>query len=403
VTGDGISPFGLPQANEVGGAFFSTDSLEEQLIELAPEIHERVAWLLNRLAVDGSLFAHRAPSHAAAVVVNQALNDGQDMLIDLTRLRGRPATRAARALVEHVINLRTIIADPVAADRYVSHGAVAAQVEAEARIGLTRLQGGEHRAERHRLRKLARDSAAQEREALERFGASYRRSWAAESLFERAGRVGLRDLYGYYRLSSMVLHGAVGGAVGTVSREHRQPVHRAGPSLQLCVSAYHEGLRSLAVLGDDLSATPGLPDMTPLLGAIEAVADYWPKYRRAVLVIDRHLWPRDAPPGPVAVLCIFRSGVVRWYWHEPRLGVMVEADPPAQGLSAEQEAYVREVRSSRMRDWDDRDVCVSIAMLGVTVNPRPDKPALPDAALLVPRSSGRLLEEPLEIPLDSRE
>ncbi len=270
----GMSPLGLPPDGFEGGPFF-TDSLEERLSELAPEIHERVAWLLNRLAVRGSLYAYRAPLHAAAVVVNQAINDGQDLLLDLTRLRGRPATRAARALVEHVVNFRNIIRDPVAADRYVSHGAVAAQLEAEARVGLTRLQGGEHRAERHRLRKLARDSAAEAREALKRFGGIYRRSWSPESLFERAGSVGLTHLYDYYRLSSMVLHGAVAGAAGTVSREHRQPVHRTGPSLQPCVSAYHEGLRSLAVLRGDLSATAGLPDMTPLTEAIEAVADYW--------------------------------------------------------------------------------------------------------------------------------
>lgn len=395
-----MNALGLP--NELDSTFVSTDLLEDQLIDLAPEVHERVAWLVDRLMVYGSLFAQRAPSHAAAIIVNQAVNDGQDLLIELVRLRGRPATRAARALVEHVINLRTVVSDPVAADRYVSHRAVAAQVEAEAEIGLTRLQGGEHRAERHRLRKLARDSTAEAREALGRYGTRYRRSWAADSLLDRAGKVGLSDLYGYYRLSSMVLHGTVGGAAGTVSHEHKRPVHRTGPSLQLCVSAYHEGLRALAVLGEELAASRGLPDMTPLLDAIEAAANSWPAYRRAVLAIDRHLWPSEAPPGPVAVVCIFRNGVLRWYWHEPRFGVMIEADPPARGISPRREAYINEVRASRMRDWDDRDVCITIAMLGVTVNPRPDKPALPDTAMLVPRSSGRLLDQPLIFPLDSR-
>jgi hypothetical protein len=397
LTGDGVGPLGLPHSAGAEGAFFSPSALEEQLTELAPELHERVGWLLNRLAVHGSLFAHRAPTHASAVVVNQAINDGQDLLVDLTQLRGRPATRAARALVEHVINLRTIMADPVAADRYASHGAVAAQLEVEAGIGLTRLQGNEHRAERHRLRKLARESATEAREALRRFGAGYRRSWAADNLVERAGKVGLEGLYDYYRLSSMVLHGAIGGAAGTVSRKHSQPVHRTGPSLQLCISAYHEGLRSLAVLAEDLSATPGLPDMTPLTEAVRDAADYWPEYRRAVLTIDRHLWPDAAPPGPVAVLCVFRSGVSRWYWHEPRFGVMIEADGPAQGLSAHQEAYVKELQSSPVDEWDDREVCISIAMFGASVNPRSDRPAVPDTALLAPRGSGRLRDEPLEI------
>lgn len=389
-----LNPLGLPPDAE--GVFFSPTAVADRVAELAPEMADRVGVLLHRLAVHVSMYTHRAPSHAAALVLNQAVNDSQDLLLDLMEARGRSATRAARALVEHAVNFRSVLTDPAAADRYVRHGFVGAQAEVAARVGTDQLAGAERRSEEHRLRKLARDSRAGYDAALQLFGTAFRRSWAGRNLRHRADKEGLNGIYGYYQLASLVLHGAAGGAAGTVSDRYETMVHRTGPSLRLCVTAYRGGLDALEVLVGDMHGAGAVPDVTPLLEAVQDVSAYWPSYRRSVLAIDRHLWPTEAPPGPVAVLCVFRTGVQRWYWHEPRFGIMIEADPPPPGaVTPMQHANAQASIQARLQDWDDRDLCVSIAMLGVTVTPRRDRPAVPDSAMLVPMASGRVLQEPV--------
>jgi hypothetical protein len=392
------NPFGLPEPAE--SPLFDPASLEDRLAELAPELGEQVQDVLWSLAIYGSLWTERAASHAAALVVNQAVNDAQDMLSDLCRLRGRPATRAARALVEHAVNLHAVLTSGEAADRYYRHRSVGSTVEARAGFGLDRLQGNERRAEVHRLRKLERDGGAALEAAIAKYGRGYLRGWAAANLHDRAEAAGLLDLYDYYRFSSMVLHGAAGGAAGTVSTAQEESVHRVGPSLVLCVTAYHEGIRALDRTVQQLQGVRRDLDVTPLRDALADLLDYWPTYRRAVLAMDHHLWPREAPPHPVTVLCVFRSRETRWYWHDPRFGVMVEAYPPPPGaLSPEQARGLPDIIESAYEQMHPDDVCASIAMIGVMVSPRADRPGIPDAALLIPRGSGRILEEPLVLDL----
>lgn len=391
---NGPHPLGVPDDSDA--VFLDPEALDDRLHDLAPELGPKTQVALWTLAVYGSLWTERSASHAGALIVNQSINDAQDMLLDLSGLRGRPATRAARALVEHAVNLHAVLSSPDSAERYHRHSAVASMVEARAAFGLSRLTGKENRSEAHRLKKLARDTHADFEAAVADYGSGYPRAWAAANLHDRASAAGLLDLYDYYRFSSAVLHGSAGGATGTVSAAYEEPVHRTGPSLALCVTAFHEGLRALDEVVQQLQGARSDLDMSPLRDAVAELLDYWPTYRRAVLAIDRHLWPREAPPHPVAVLCIFRSGETRWYWHDPRFGVMVEAYPPAAGsLSAKQEQGLPTMIAQARDHMHPQDVCVSIAMFGVQVSPRADKPAIPDTALLVPRSSGRLLEEPL--------
>lgn len=392
-------PLGIPASPDA--PFFDAEALADRLQDLAPELGGRVQDALWTLAVYGSLWTERSTSHAGALIVNQSVNDAQDMLLDLSRLRGRPATRAARAMVEHSVNLHAVLVSPDSAERYYRHTAVASAIEARAAFGLSRLMGNEQRSEAHRLRKLARDTRPAFDAAIAEYGSGYARGWAAANLHDRASAAGLLDLYDYYRFSSVVLHGSAGGATGTVSAAYEEPVHRTGPSLALCVTAFHEGLRALDKIVQQLEGARAELDMSPLRDALAALLDYWPTYRRAVLAIDRHLWPRETPPHPVSVLCIFRSGEARWYWHDPRFGVMVEAHPPAAGsLSAKQERGLPRMIAKARDHMHPQDVCVSIAVFGVRVSPRADKPGIPDTALLVPRSSGRLLDEPLVLDLD---
>lgn len=391
-------PLGAPASADA--AFIDAEALDDRLHDLAPELGPRMQGTLWTLAVYGSLWTERSTSYAGALIVNQSVNDAQDMLLDLSHLRGRPATRAARALVEHAVNLHAVLGSPDSAERYYRHSAVASTIEARAGFGLRRLTGNERRSEEHRLKKLARDTRPAFDAAVAEYGSGYVRGWAAANLHDRASAAGLLGLYDYYRFSSAVLHGSAGGATGTVSADYAEPVHRTGPSLALCVTAFHEGIRALDEIVQQLEAARADLDMSPLRDALAELLNYWPTYRRAVLAIDRHLWPREAPPHPVTVLCIFRSGETRWYRHDPRFGVMVEAYPPASGsLSAKQEQGLPRMVAEAQDHMHPDDICVSIAVFGVQVSPRADKPGIPDTALLVPRSSGRLLEEPLVFDL----
>lgn len=395
---NGPHPLGIPASPDT--AFIDAEALTTRLHDLAPKLGPLMQGALWPLAVYGSLWTERSASHAGALIVNQSVNDAQDMLLDLSRLRGRPATRAARALVEHAVNLHAVLDSADAAERYYRHSVVASTIEARAAFGLSRLTGSDHRSEAHRLKKLARDTRPALNAAITDYGSGYVRGWAGASLHDRASAAGVLDLYDYYRFSSLVLHGSAGGATGTISAAYEEPVHRTGPSLALCVTAFHEGIRALDEVVQQLQAARSDLDMSPARDAVAELLDYWPSYRRAVLAIDRHLWPREAPPHPVAVLCIFRSGETRWYWHDPRFGVMVEANPPAAGsLSAKQEQSLPRMIADAQDNMHPQDVCVSIAVIGVQVSPLAGKPGISDTALLVPRSSGRLLDEPLVLDL----
>ena len=115
--------------------------------------------------------------------------------------------------------------------------------------------------------------------------------------------------------------------------------------------------------------------------------------------MDEWLWPSEAPDGPMAVLCVFRSGLRRWYWYEPRFDVMVEAHPPDGLLDTSKFDYMI---AQGMRTLGPSDPCVSITVRGVRVSPRFDRDSIAAPSLLMPRKAVRLLGQPLlvsETPL----
>jgi hypothetical protein len=89
---------GLPEPH--ASDLIDVDVLEDRLLELAPDVGSRVQNVIWALAVYGSLVTQQSVSHAAALIVNQSVNDGQDLLVDLRRLRGRPP-RAQLALLSN--------------------------------------------------------------------------------------------------------------------------------------------------------------------------------------------------------------------------------------------------------------------------------------------------------------
>jgi len=285
---------------------------------------------------------------AAQAIANQAFNDFQDLLADLLDGRGRPAARAARALIEHAVNLATVTSDEDAAARYLAHGTVAAVVQTDTAIGLNRLRGRDLKAERHRLRKLGQ----RRREAegyVERYGAGFRRSWSASNLRDRASVTGLGDLYDYYRLASMALHGASGGAAATISQGTGRRVHRMGPALAACIPAYHEGIRAFRIIAGTLVSTSRYIDGTEVDDVLDAILEDWPEYRAAMVRVDRWLWPKEPPVGVVSVLAISRSGARRWYLWDVDTEMIIEAEPPQEGLvTPQQNATVEQITADAL-------------------------------------------------------
>jgi hypothetical protein len=246
-------------------------------------------------------------NHAAATVFNQAVNDFSDLCFELVTCRGRPALRASRALFEHLINYRDVTDDPESQQRYERHHAVAAQVEADAEIGLNRLTGDVAKSVRHMLRKLRRDSKKDYDEAIASYGSTFRARWAKTDLRERAKRLGLDQEYEFYRLASMVLHGSAGGAKGTLSSAYPAPVHRTGAALQLCPPAYVKGLTYFRLLIEHAGTVTPEVATQPLIDALSDALALWSDYRRVLLEIDAHTWPENAPAMPRAVLAISRK------------------------------------------------------------------------------------------------
>ncbi|WP_434090558.1 DUF5677 domain-containing protein [Micromonospora chalcea] len=321
------------------------------------------------------------------------------MLIDLYDARGRPATRAARALIEHLVNLSDVLSDADLAERYLAHGVLAPLIEAEAEIGVMLLKGRERRAEEHRLKSQFRRHKPDVEEAIAKYGPGFRRSWTERNLYDRARKYGYEKFYHYYRLSSQVLHGASGGAKGSIRQIDGRHVHRSGSALVLLPQAYAEGVRAFkSILKVMAEATPSV-DLTEALQVCDALLLAWPFYRKAVLKVDRWLWPTSAPVGPYAVLAVSRSGKRRWFCHEPELGLIVEAQPPDPGEIADTQRQNVEllIASIGHEMFSDEDQWVTIVLTDVTVNPRPGAPWINAAAVLVPDSSGRRLSQPRPI------
>ncbi|MBM0230227.1 DUF5677 domain-containing protein [Micromonospora sp. ATA51] len=344
----------------------------------------------------GRRFHNATPSGASLEVFGQATNDFNDLLFDLYDGRGRPATRAARALVEHLINLCDVLADANLAERYLAHRALTPLIEAEAEVGLSLLKGREQKAEEHRLKSQARRHRQEAQEAIAKYGPGFRRSWTERNLYDRSRQYGHERFYHYYRLSSQVLHGASGGAKESIREIDGRHVHRSGSALALLPSAYAEGVRAFKIILQAMADATPLVDATEAMKLCDALLTAWPFYRKAVLKVDRALWPASAPVGPFAVLAVSRSGKRRWFCHEPELGLIVEAHPPDADQMTEVQRKNVDLLAANIADdmFADSDQWITIVVANVTVNPRPGAPWINAAAILVPDSFGRRLARP---------
>lgn len=367
--------------------------LAEEVPELNPTLR-RVGELIRPFVS----FAHVSTVDAAATVINQATNDFIDTLVDCSLGRGRSALRSARSLFELAITAKEIQASPDLARRYMDHRYVVAQIESQLTVEAEHLPKRERSAVLHRRRKLARDTNEAYERAIQRYGTGFNRQWSPDDLRTRARRYGLDEEYMFFQLASAVLHGSAGGTLGLLAEIKDRKVHRVGPALSLCPLALLYALRLYRILLDTYGEDIAGPVADDLRGAIRDLVKLWPKYRRAVLRLDRQLWP-DAPPPPhLAILAFKGSGRYRrWYLHDVQAGRIREARPPSH-INPEQKRAMQYLIRRASEEADPSEL-ITLAMLGVKVAPKPKTPWLPDSAIL-PRRRDDWRPKEIAIPED---
>ncbi len=273
-------------------------------------------------------FFTETTNKSAAIVGNHAFNDLDSFVDCLLSGDGRSAARACRSLYEHLINYCEVMSSPAAAERYLEHAAVTADLLGNLTHGLHHLRGTQHKQERNRLAKLRRDSAPLLKAAITRFGARFRRDWSSRNLYDRAVAHGHDQHYDTYRLLSQVTHGSCGGVLGSHAAIAGKTVHRTGYSLELAVVAYLEGFTFFRGLAVEIDARQSI-DTRRLVEWVDVLLTYWPRYRRALMEIDALIWPDSPPPSPVAILALYPNERIRWFFWEPALNRMKPAHTPA--------------------------------------------------------------------------
>ncbi|WP_410580331.1 DUF5677 domain-containing protein [Amycolatopsis sp. lyj-108] len=299
-------------------------------------IDDEAPWfndLSNEALVSASLFARsffgEAEDYPAiATVYSQGFSDLMSLFEELRRGSGRSAVRSARSLIEHAVNIRDIESSPARAQRYMDHLAFGAQFANDFTLGinlLSRSRAKRIRSERaHALKKLRPKIQS----ALTQYGSRFRSTWSEKTLADRSGEFGLAHLYPAYRLASLVIHGAPGGALGLVKQIQGSTVHRTGSAIHLCPFAYISGIE--AAEGIFTTAGRQRPDLdqTPFLDVLKELRSHWPAYLDAINKVDNRIWPKIPPRHVTAILAVSRNGSRRWYWHDPENEILIESTTP---------------------------------------------------------------------------
>ncbi|WP_220293492.1 DUF5677 domain-containing protein [Streptomyces sp. MBT84] len=342
--------FNVPPSRRNGVAF--KGELVLNMNVRLPEFPDLLSDALEELHIVTRRFFTETTNKSAAIVGNHALNDLDSFVDCLLSLDGRSAARASRSLFEHLVNYCEVMSSPKAADRYLEHSAVTTDLLGNLTHGLHYLRGTQHKQERTRLAKLRRDSLPRLRSAITRFGTGFRRDWSSRNLYDRAVAHGYSDHYDTYRLLSQVTHGSCGGVLGSYTAIAGQTVHRTGYSLELAVLSYIEGFTFFRGFATEVGSRQAIQTHR-LVESINALLNYWPKYRQALMEIDALFWPTSPPPSPVAIMALYPSGRIRWFFWEPALNRMKPAHSP-DGCEWMEEAfrnYVQDGNVAIPRIW----------------------------------------------------
>ena len=348
---------------------------------VGPPLADQVARWREAMHLHGAALVADMGTLAEEKILLAALNDGLALVDHVGRLDGRSAAHSARALFEHLVNLRDVQTSAVnTAHRFEDHKHALAEQVSQRRWYLALLDLKTRQREEKRLDRMGRAAAAPLAAALGKY-TGFRLGWAEGGLRARAEALGLTSGYEGYLILSGVVQGASGALAGVTRDGRGEPASRIGPDLDLAATAYAEGMSALVQLFDGLIASMG-DDARELHARTSGLLRGLPRVRDALRTMEERLWPTTPPPAPVmiAVVALYTTGARRWYVYDPRQETVVVAHPPVDEPDL----------SSGLAALDDYDTSVwggrPVTMMfeGLKVVPREGAIAVPAAAVLVP-------------------
>ena len=220
--------------------------------ELAGDVDD---WHYAMRMLGGTLSSAMATQAEMKILV-AALNDGVALVDHVGRQDGRSAAHSARALFEHLVNMRDVQASPVnTPERYEEHKHVLADQVSRRRWYLPLLNDAARRREEKRLDRLGRAAAGPLAAALGKYH-GFHLGWAEGGLRARAENHGLGSAYEGYRILSSIVQGS--SSLAGVTRQAGDATEsRVGLDLDLAATAYAEGLSNLSYLFEGLVDSAG--------------------------------------------------------------------------------------------------------------------------------------------------
>lgn len=365
----------------------SAGNVEDRIYDEWPDIGQLFNACMSMLIPLVGEYYKSGASEARDILFTQSVSDYITVLQELVTGSGRSASRTARTLIESAINIRYVVQNPAIAGRYTDHLDLAPKYEndfAASFIWPERRRGEKIRkSASHAYKKVASriSDLLNRKYAGQRFEAT----WIQVNLKDRATRVNLDYLYDAYKLLSLVAHGSAPAVLGLTRKIDDTKVIRSGPDLSLCPVAYLASFKAFEeILQTVASYRPNL-DVTPAVDMIGEALKVWSVYREAVRRADNKIWPVEAPYSTGAILGITMSGARRWYWFDPGLNVLIEADTPV--LTEEQEGQVSQIQAKINahpgRFFVGATQFVTVVMEAVSVTPKRGGKILPPTALLI--------------------
>lgn len=332
------SPFGAYNS-AVRGTIESVD-VPTWLRENLPSF-DQILWAVvhEQSALASQVLSDEDTHRSVRLLFNLAVNDFLDLVTDLKRGAGRPAMRAARALIEHAINMHTVVDSIGNARRYLDHLDQGPAIALDLRVGEDRLHGDARRAYVRALKKAGTGAHARFERAVQQHGTRFRRGWIEANLADRSSTYNLDHVYRYYKLASLVTHGSAGGSLGSIrDRTDGPSTFRTGPALELAplamwagIAGYREVLSGLAKVRTDIN-------FDAYSGALDRLDATWAVYFLAMRTVDEALWPQHPVRAPSTILAFTKTKKRRWYLHLPISEVLLQAEDPV--LTDKTEAHI---------------------------------------------------------------
>jgi len=348
------------------------------------EFRELVSDVEDRLQAFVSFTSAARPRDSAVtLILNQASNEFADLLVDAEWGRGRPAIKTTRSLFELLVTLLDVMSSDEMSRRYLAHQTISKRLWAQVTIDAQELGGDEARNAERRRKRVLRETERRRSELLQEFGKRFEKQWAGSDLRARATKHGLAQDYGYYALTSSILHGTAGAVRGHERKDDRRTIRRVGHAYSLCPLALLQGLRFFTKIVRTAGDEVGGREADALLASLAELRISWPRYRKALLRLDEETWPSDPPPGGGAVLGIIPiTGHEQWFYYSGPTHELYEADPPkllSEAMSRVLSAWRAKVKSEAPLEtgW------ITTIVEGADVQPRRGaRPLLPEQVLV---------------------